>query len=89
LVYGRYGAVSLMDLFPGQHEYFPVKPVKFNLLNDFELQYSFNSSISTYLNIRYLHSPGHYLSRIQNSKGWSARIGAVLNLDADFGYLLK
>lgn len=89
LVYGRYGAVSLTDLFPVQHESFPVKPVKFNLLNDFELQYSFNSSISTYLNFRYLNSPGHYLSRIQNSKGWSARIGAVLNLDADFGYLLK
>jgi len=69
-VYGRYGSVQLTDLFPTEHEPFPIKPVQSNFLNDLEMQYYFNNWLEAQLKVRYVEKPGHYLNRIEKGQGW-------------------
>lgn len=76
IIYGRYGAVSLTDLYPLEKETFPLKPVTENMVVRFKSRYLFSPSTRFGIEIEYFDKPGHYMNRINNGKGIHLRLNA-------------
>jgi hypothetical protein len=79
-VFGRYGSVSISDLFPLVHESFPVSPARNIFFNELRAHYFFNPQFDMYIKIRFTDKPGHYLNRIEKSRGWIFTTGLSFRL---------
>ena len=85
LVVGRYGDVELTDLFPLEHEEFPVEPVTNNLLNITKIQYFASRSFQFHFTAKYSKEENHYTNRIDPYKGWEFKLGMRLVLAGGIG----
>lgn len=65
---GRYGDVTLRDMFPIKHESFPVPPVKNIQANEFSLYYLWRPSRRLFMKINYYSDLSHYLARYYKSE---------------------
>ena len=66
-VTGRYGSVSLTDIFPCKHESFPV-PVARNInVDEFALYYFWRPTCRLFLKMNYYSNLSHYLARYYDS----------------------
>jgi len=80
-IIGRYGDVSLADVFKCKKESFPVPPVTHNLINRFSAYYFLNDKTQFYLTLESYKDPSHYLNRLNEgssftfSFGFSYRVG--------------
>jgi hypothetical protein len=81
-ILGRYGAVTLSDLFLGAKEEFPVAPVTRNLIDKFEVHYFPARQINVYAQLKYSADKNHYLNRIDDLQGFSLMLGVQLLLAA-------
>ncbi len=79
---GRYGDVTLSDLFYAVKEKFPVEPVTENLVNRLEVHYFFSGQLTFYTQVKYSAKKNHYLNRLDNLQGFSVMVGAQLLLSA-------
>jgi hypothetical protein len=77
---GRYGAVTLTDVFPLKKETFPISPVTDNIINITELHYFPSTWLQSYLRIHYSKKSTHYLSRINPYEGFAFSLGVKLIL---------
>ncbi len=80
LIFGRYGDVSVTDIFPLKKEPFPLPPVTKNLLTDLNIQYFFSPLLNACLRLQYLKDKNHYSNRINQFEGFSVSIGAQIVL---------
>jgi hypothetical protein len=74
-IFGKYGNVSLTDVFPFVKETFPIKPVTNNFVNLTTIKYFYNTSLSTYLSMYYFKNKNHYLNRIYASHKFRIELG--------------
>jgi hypothetical protein len=81
-VVGRYGDVTVTDLFHAVKENFPVPPVTRNLINRLEVHYFFSRQLTFYTQFKYSAAENHYLNRIDNLQGFSFMLGAQILLSA-------
>jgi hypothetical protein len=65
---GRYGNVSLQNIFPCKHESFPVKPVKNIQTNEFSLYYLWHTRWQLFFKIYYYSDISHYQARYYKDK---------------------
>jgi len=79
-IIGRYGDVSLTDVFPFVKESFPVGPVTHNFANLTKVKYFYNTAFSAFLNIYYFKNENHYLNRIYNADKFRFEMGISLLL---------
>ena len=82
LVIGRYGDVQFTDLFPLEHEEFPVEPVTHNVVNTTKVQYFASRWFQFWARAKYLKEANHYSNRINPEKGWRFALGVQLTLAA-------
>ena len=82
-IIGKYGSVTLRDLFPLIKENFPVGPVNHNFINTFSLYYFYNANFIFYTSIKYTKNKEHYINRIDKNKGWFFSLGVNLVLLKD------
>jgi hypothetical protein len=85
LVVGRYGDVELTDLFPLEHEEFPVEPVTNNLINTTVIRYFAGRFFQFHFTAKYSKEENHYTNRIDPYKGWEFKLGMRLVLATGFG----
>ncbi len=75
LIYGRYGTVSLTDLFRLQKRPFPVSPVTYNLLNNLQFRYFASKRLSVRGSIIYRRHAQHYTNRFSEQGNWLFKLG--------------
>ena len=83
-IIGRYGDVAFTDLFPLEHEPFPVPEVTKNLVNILRVKYFVNDWLDLEFKAKYADNPNHYLNRLDQLKGWSVSLAARLLLAGGF-----
>jgi hypothetical protein len=83
-IVGRYGDVTLNDLYFAVKEKFPVPPVNGNLVSRAEVYYFMSPQFSFYARLKYSGDRYHYLNRIDNLRGFSFLLGVQLLLSAGF-----
>jgi hypothetical protein len=64
IILGRYGSVSLTDLFPGEIEEFPVGPVLHNITEEFMVWYFYSTRLRFSFSMKYFRESEHYLNRL-------------------------
>ena len=77
---GRYGAVSVTDLFPLEKEPFPLPPVTNNMLAGLELHYFLSPLFNAHARFQYLKDRNLYLNRIDQFAGFSVTVGIQIVL---------
>ena len=74
-IIGRYGHVSLTDVFIPRKEPFPVPPAINNLVNRFMAHYFLNEKTDIFLNVEYFKNPNHYLNRLNQGSKFTFSLG--------------
>ncbi|MEJ2051916.1 MAG: capsule assembly Wzi family protein, partial [Calditrichota bacterium] len=84
LIYGRYGAVSLTDVVALHKEPFPVRPVTYNLVDHFRINYHFKTCLNFFLDFLYVREPNHYLNRLNQGSDLTISLGFNLFLTTSY-----
>ncbi len=85
LIYGRYGNVSITDLFPLKKEPFPLPPVTYNLVNHLKLKYFASTDFQVFVDLWYRRHPQHYSNRFSERANWVLKVGLQFLADFTFG----
>ena len=75
MIWGRYGAVSLKDVFLMVKEKFPISPVKNNFIEQLELSYFLSPSFILSSQIIYRQNPEHYTNRASDKSKFVFKVG--------------
>lgn len=74
-IIGRYGSVSLTELFPMVKENFPIKPVTHHVISTLSLTWFLNPSITILASAKYQHRLDHYTNRFGNRSHFITSFG--------------
>lgn len=85
LVYGRYGTVSITDLFPLKKDTFPRHPVTYNIVNHFKLKYFASPKFQAFTEVWYRKYPQHYSNRFSERANWVFKMGFQFITNFAFG----
>ncbi len=75
LIVGRYGSVTIEDMFFLNKEKFPARPVTHNLVNIFTVKYFINKRSKAYFSSEFYQDPNHYLNRMTEQVSFVFRLG--------------
>ncbi|NOZ61958.1 MAG: capsule assembly Wzi family protein [Calditrichaeota bacterium] len=75
IIWGRYGDVSLQDVFLMIKEKFPITPVKNNFIEQFTIDYFFNPSLIFSADLIYRKDPNHYSNRTSDKSNLIFKFG--------------
>ncbi|APF20128.1 hypothetical protein Calab_0547 [Caldithrix abyssi DSM 13497] len=84
-IYGRYGSVSVTDLFPLIKEPFPLAPVTYNFINHLKLRYYASNRLRLFSDIWYRKEPVHYSNRYAERGNWVVKLGFQYLANFSFG----
>ena len=75
MIWGRYGAVGLDDVFLMIKEKFPIAPVTNNFIDQLTVDYFFNPSLNITADFIYRKNPDHYSNRTSDKSNFIFKIG--------------
>ncbi len=74
-IFGRYGSVSLTELFPILREDFPIEPIKHNVISTLSLSWFLNPSFTVFASAKYQQRIDHYSNRFGEKSHFIASFG--------------
>ncbi len=75
MIWGRYGAVNLDDVFLLIKEEFPIAPVTYNFVNQLTIKYFFSPSLIFNADFSYRRNPAHYTNRTSDKSNFIFQVG--------------
>lgn len=87
LIYGRYGDVSLTDVYPAQKAKFPRRPVRYNLVDRLTVYYFLNPSAQFYFSMESYRDAHHYLNRLNEGSDFTVSVGIECQLSSGLGFV--